>query len=274
MHDKDGQLQGERDPKNREIPHTRVEVEANCQNCHRKTSDGAFMQPIVYEHHCQGCHAITADIGRLTNTKSVGSVKVVHEKPAIVRGFLLEQIVAANASAGKENLPLLPERPVPGAEEPPLSEFYDANTAVGSQIKQIEHSLFGEEADGGCRYCHTVRAPAKSKDGTLTDWTVVPPKIPDVWLPHAHFNHESHRFLSCLACHTGVAKAEGEMSAGDAPVTALSDSVSDVNISNISACYGCHAQSAEGRTQTTLKPHDTGPVPTRCIDCHTYHGRK
>lgn len=267
--DNDGLLVGQRDPKTREIPHTQELVEANCLNCHKKAPDGKTMLPIVYEQHCQGCHPLAVDLSAVTHAPPAGSVKLIHERPDILRGYLLNQVTAPRADAQPKDPPN--GRPVPGPEALPLADFLDTTNEITSQIRQIEHTLFGKEADGGCRYCHTVKPPAP-KDGLLGEWSILPPNIPDVWLPHSRFSHESHRFLNCLTCHDTIGRAEGD---GDkAAVTALSDSVSDVNIPKVEACFGCHAQSAAGRQATSLHAKDTGPVPTRCIDCHNFHSRK
>ena len=130
-----------------------------------------------------------------------------------------------------------------------------------------------ERAKGGCRFCHEVETPNPQPAAVLADWKILPPNIPSRWFAHGEFHHDSHRLLSCLACHAGVDK---------------STNTGDVLIPNIDVCRACHsARPAEWAEKLPAKAAETGPrhtepldellrnvnrgARTSCIECHVYH---
>ena len=109
------------------------------------------------------------------------------------------------------------------------------------------HTLFGHEAKGGCRYCHAIDQPG-------ADWKVVSPEIPDRWMSHSRFRHDSHRLMKCGDCHGAVA---------------VSRQTSDILMPSIAVCRDCHA----ARPAAKQFPRATVGARSDCVECHVYHGR-
>jgi len=274
---------------------TATNVQANCQLCHAPDAQGRYLQPINYEQHCQNCHNLKVNLPVILNDASLPRQTILpHEKPEIVRGFLVNLISALPRRTAKP--PDDPERPIPGSNLLPLADYNEAEVnQLTSRMRNVEHMIFGQEAKAGCAYCHTVQKPgavppatlklggAKSIAPTLNEWVVEPPNIPDRWLPGSRFRHISHFFMSCIDCHDGIAKfaepvadAQGKFPA-ELLVVADSYCTADINLPKIESCFACHAQSASSRSVSTVglgKVHTTGAVGTKCVDCHVYHARK
>ena len=81
-------------------------IQLDCAACHQPAgSDGALMQPIVYERHCQACHPLTIDRG----------VTVRHrvqpgELEQVVRGYYTAQFLKGNLAIDPGFL----KQPLPG----------------------------------------------------------------------------------------------------------------------------------------------------------------
>ncbi|MDZ4780199.1 MAG: cytochrome c3 family protein, partial [Planctomycetia bacterium] len=110
---------------------------------------------------------------------------------------------------------------------------------VNQRLVSAEHVVFGKEAKGGCRFCHTL----EERDSGLS---VTPTAIPDRWQTHARFNHASHRLLDCGACHD---RATG------------STATAEILLPGIAICRECHGASAS----------KSGQAGDRCVECHDYH---
>jgi hypothetical protein len=92
-----------------------------------------------------------------------------------------------------------------------------------------------------CKRCHA----STEHEGTGLPQSVkaiVPPR----WLPRSEFDHEAHRMLACLSCHTQIPN---------------SHKTSDINIPSIALCRQCHKQG--GSSQLAAEG--------RCFECHSYH---
>ena len=66
------------------------------------------------------------------------------------------------------------------------------------------------------------------------------------WLPRSEFDHEAHRMLACLSCHTQIPNSR---------------KTADINIPSIALCRQCHKQG--GASQLAAEG--------RCFECHSYH---
>jgi hypothetical protein len=105
---------------------------------------------------------------------------------------------------------------------------------VNQQLEEADRVVF--QGAGGCRYCHTI---VSSESG----WQVTNPSIPNRWLRHSRFHHDSHRMLSCTECHTATTSTQ----------------TSDVLIPRIESCRRCHGPKNGARSD--------------CVECHQYHDK-
>lgn len=234
----------------------------DCDSCHQFDASGRYMLPIRYEQHCAKCHPLLFD-----NVNHSGQ-SVPHGPPSIVRGFLTERytLAALKRPAGQPDKPetaLNPGIPYRGLLTEESAQEVDRSVlAAEKHVLRHMHTLFGWEAQGGCRYCHTVVAAKDDK----TNWAIVPPEIPDRWYPHSRFRHSSHRMLDCNSCHRDFSQsAEGTH-------VAKSEKTADVLMPPIGICLNCHtSQPVAGNFLSSAKSF-TG-ARTNCVECHTYHKR-
>ncbi len=234
-----------------------TDLSKSCQTCHQPDADRAYMRPIRYEKHCASCHPLLFD-----NQQFPGK-SVPHESPNVVRGYLTE-LYTLKALQQTKQPPAQPSdqqatrRQIPGRHNrdllnPAQAEWLQARVTQAEQsVQQHAHTMFGYEARGGCRYCHSVE---ESPDDN--DWKIVPPRIPDRWLPHSRFRHDSHRLLTCVACHQNAGKSK---------------STGDVLMPSIQVCRKCHSstphQSAAAASGRVVSAR------TDCVECHNYHKRE
>jgi hypothetical protein len=237
----------------------------NCSACHQLDAERRYMQPIKYEQHCQACHPLLFD-----NLRFPGK-SVPHGRPDLVRGFLTEQyanlVLGAGAPAEVQPLKQPPRRPKPGERVESSPATSPAPTAVpipssdyGDHVRQLVaeaerialdsvQPILGQNTRGGCRYCHVVNEVPGNPP-----WEVVRPNIPSRWLPHSVFNHDSHRFLKCDDCHSGVEK---------------SSSTGDVLLPSIRVCLKCHSSDPADRDPSLRH----AGARSNCVECHVYHHR-
>ena len=197
----------------------------------RRSRRDAYMAPIVYAKQCAGCH-----IKDLQFDKRFDEL-APHDKPEVVQAFLLQKYsdyFASHPGAGLE--PVARERLVRGKLSLSLPVSQASNEWIKMNVMLADRLLFNK----GCRLCHTMI----EGDGGLPK--VAKSSIPLRWLPHADFGHNSHRMLSCVACHSR---------APDSHETA------DILLPGIASCRTCH----QG-----LGPQQDA-ADGRCSECHTYH---
>ncbi len=231
-----------------------------CAACHQPDAARRFMQPISYARHCAGCHPLNVGVvGRFADERARAAaeafarVPAPHQEPAVVRAVLRERFlrfIQDNPVVLDPKQPTGPPRPLPGKGPRPVREgewlwvkgqLAEAERLlfVARQLPNAERVLFG--AGGGCGHCHVPAEPARSPDGLpryrATD-------LPRRWFPHSSFRHESHRLLTCLACHGRAT---------------TSQATRDVLMPAIASCRQCHSPA--------------GGVRAGCADCHTYHDR-
>jgi hypothetical protein len=171
-----------------------------------------------------------------------------HRPPREVRAALLSRLLAlitpqsapAPAEGGEDlQAPLGPRSEWPGRQPWQMSgkERSEAGRLafVVRQMPHVEDLLF--DKPGGCGYCHGQ--PTRGPDG-LPEFAK--PDVPNRWLPHARFGHESHRMLKCEECHEGARQ---------------SSQTSDVLIPDMQKCAECHNHRVGARSD--------------CVECHGYH---
>ncbi|MCA8995600.1 MAG: hypothetical protein KDA80_01385 [Planctomycetaceae bacterium] len=257
-----------------ELPNAKRETQAlQCQSCHQLDESGAYFKPIKFDSHCAECHQL--------GFRETGPLP--HESPEILRGILLDRL----ASTKDGLLPI--ERDTLGGptktsgSTEALPETSAGLTSALSQLEVWETKLFGDMESvsfGGiprpealletsCRKCHITQ---QDEQGARVPWKVVPPRIPDRWLPHGRFRHDSHAALRCDACHsqsgTKLSRdhredfypANPEAFANSTSIY-TSHSASDILLPGIGICQECHRQSSASG----------GGASDRCIECHQYH---
>ena len=231
----------------------------DCIKCHQWDQAGRYMKPINYEKHCSECHPLAIQLAGDFNDPKLRELAVQfnkqpapHEAPEKVRGLLRDRLLSFiqnNPIVGKEadNLRRLPKprRSLPATD-------MEWNWAK-NQLREMELRLFAEgqlentqkvlfHNAGGCRFCHNEesRTPAKVGDPGPTPKYELP-NLPDRWLTHAKFSHQSHRMLNCKECHDAEP----------------SKKTSDVILPKIDNCKQCHNPSVGAFNS--------------CMECHTYH---
>jgi hypothetical protein len=204
----------------------------SCPSCHEAIADGTVMQPIAYDKHCQRCHELTLD-GRLAG------VRVPHGSPdraleviraELVRSYVDPAMFPAAASPDGGGDGAAPEMPSP--------------ERVAAESLDLEQGLYA--GGKGCQRCHDVLAAAARAGRSL--FAVVPPRIPQQWMPASTFSHGAHRTTPCEDCHVAAER---------------STTASDVLVPGIARCRECHAD-----------PGVSGKVESPCLGCHRYHRTK
>jgi hypothetical protein len=257
------------------------------------------MKPINFEMHCKKCHPLTFDVDKFvdaTNPKTGETQKVAvtvpHEVPAQVRGYLskvytLDTLNEKPDAPPSESELALAElrRGFPGRDFE-ASFTVEAARKILNQISEDEKTLYPLEfikneiargkaqevlfkENGACALCHDVKKHETKTDKHSEPWEIVPPEIPDRWLKHSRFRHDSHRMLSCVECHfdmkSGIDPETGE------PVRRIYESTStgDVIMPHKQLCVECH------RTEPGGQATESGSLilgaRVDCVECHGYH---
>jgi hypothetical protein len=201
-----------------------------CNACHEPDRASGYMLPVTYEQHCASCHGNQLHFDQTLFPDQ----SAPHGDAAAVRGALRELY----ADCLPEDLKQSPEPVLPTMSVPPQGAAW-----ISDRMDGASRILF-EQRGAGCRYCHL--------DVNLVDkqWQVAPARIPDRWLTHSAFRHDSHRMLTCTACHKDVDK---------------SDRTSDVLLPGIATCRSCHEQPGLFRLTSA------GRARAECAECHVYH---
>jgi hypothetical protein len=254
-----------------------------CEFCHKEDAAGRYMLPIVYETHCAECHPLEVADGLVVPHERPEIVRGIllarlgargpaapapgaqREAPATAppaeepesggrrrrggTGASLRELLELVQLRWDRGVQLAQRRRGGATEEAP-AETKEAETSPPAAqkaaapagpaglaaVSAAEKELFTGRQ--GCRYCHTV------DEGEQGLPRIVPPKIPNRWLPQSAFDHRAHRALTCVACHDGTPK---------------SLETTDVLMPRIGSCRECH----RGR----------GGARSGCVECHLYHDR-
>jgi len=201
---------------------------------------GAYMTAIKYVNQCAACHVLQFD--RIIHSPAP------HDKPDIVHAFITKQYtdyIAQHPEAVRQpvleiddGMPagltesfLRPTRNEPSPVANSASEWVQLRTA------EAERLLWNKN----CKMCHI----STQHDGPGLPQSVKA-VIPTRWLPRSEFDHESHRMLTCVACHSTIP---------------TSRKTADTNLPGITLCRQCHKQA--GPAQQAAEG--------RCFECHSYH---
>ncbi len=253
-------------------------VQLECASCHESSaaesprstsprsprtgeprSPGAYMLPIVYEHHCAACHTLHFD------AKLPGR-QARHGIPARELLADLEQHYTSEAVKADPDLlrQFVPPRPIPGQPESPENPVM--KEAVEDRVLSAMKILFGAALDEnvrlqaklpagrrGCVECHVLKPTSGPIAGaaSLRTLEIEPPLMTPVWQESASFNHTTHRALGCTECHPGAITSQQN---GDRPM-----------LPGIARCSVCHVPAGD----LFADPH--GAAKATCTECHRYH---
>jgi predicted CXXCH cytochrome family protein len=164
--------------------------------------------------------------------------RLPHAEPPLVSAYILRAF-AADATwrrlSFEERRRLLVTDPVRGPGRLSQRELREANQAEGYAFGVL------------CVQCHEL-----SRDRPVP--RVAPVRTGRDWLPYGFFPHDRHRVdLACEDCH----RAAG------------SHDTADLLLPEIDTCRRCHGDGIDGANEATAAAER---VPSRCTDCHDYHG--
>ena len=183
----------------------------------------------------------------------------------------LETVALRDAFKGD---PALLDQPPAVPPLPSIRESDPASRPVGGLVdERLARSRTFARAT--CEKCHATTEVALPADTSLlpalaggadSGWFAVePPRVPDVWLTKARFNHQPHRSFDCRECHAVAYPGADTVAAGIAGRPLDNERVM---IAGLESCTSCHAPA--GRDPTS--GHPTGGVRHDCVECHGYHG--
>jgi hypothetical protein len=211
------------------VPQPRPSVGGmNAELKHERSQD--YMVPILYVNQCAGCHVKDLQFDKRFDQAAP------HDKPEVVQAFLVQKYNDYFAShPGALSEAVAPERILPGTMKLPLPVPHTRQEWIDQQVMLGDRLLF----DKGCKLCHVMiegsPLPTVAKSSILARWFL-----------HAEFSHDSHRLLTCTACHDR---------------TPESRQTADILLPRIVSCRSCH--------------EDRGPrhdaASGRCSECHSYH---
>lgn len=249
----------------------------SCADCHELDDKGEYFRPIHYERHCAECHELSF-VKQLSEAGLAGAspTPLPHEKPEIIRGTLRDRLTAYI-----NNHPELLEK---GSEDPaaqnplphkqPAGQKFAAKEKaewVEAHLAQIEGIVQGTDAgakmreiQNGCVKCHKTKSIDNPQG---VNWEVLPPSIPDRWLPHSRFRHDRHDMLECYDCHH-VRPPENPGASdyrSDPGSIFQSTKAEHILMPSIETCRSCHGSPVETPLPGRVKAKDG------CTECHNYH---
>jgi hypothetical protein len=225
-------------------------VNLTCGSCHIPDALGRAMQPIDMEKSCVSCHPLGFD-------DRLPTQEVPHGSPDVVFNFLYAEYAKLFlADKGSRAAQVVSQRFKPGqtaaATAQVLSEAGYSRVDVEREARKAEDLLFTRTA---CVLCHDVAKKDPSSSGVVgvddqtgvlvSQYKVLNPEIPNLWMPAAVFSHSAHGEVACESCHEG---------------TRQSSKTTDVLMPKIEGCRECH-----------LDPGTMGKVRSDCVMCHSYH---
>ena len=201
---------------------------------------GAYMTTIKYVNQCAACHVLQFD--------RIIAQPAPHDKPDAVDAFISRKYadyIAQHPDALRLPVFAIDDGMPPGLTESilrptrtePLTLASSPSDWVRQRTAEAERLLWNKN----CTLCHA----STQHDGPGLPQSVKA-IIPARWLPRAEFDHEAHRMLTCVACHSTIPNSR---------------KTADVNLPGIALCRQCHKQA--GAAQQAAEG--------RCFECHSYH---
>ena len=224
-------------------------VQLDCASCHaldlQGSQAGAYMLPVDYERHCKACHPL--------DVPGSPGLTVRHGlKQSEIKDQLYGHLAADREKDAGPAKTLSPNQPIPG-KSPGNNLAQSLPLELQQQADEWQQGLYNQR----CLYCHTDAPPPQNQQQWTPPADIATPRIPQIWLEHARFDHSAHRSMNCKECH---ADAFPDSASGRPP---LDDS--KVMIPDMTNCVQCHAPG-----NATLGAG--GGARSDCIECHRYHG--
>ena len=205
---------------------------------HARTGD--YMAPILYVNQCAGCHVKDLQFDRRFDQAAP------HDKPEVVQKYLLQKYSDYFASHPRAlSEAVAPELILRGNMRLPLPVPHTRQEWIDQQVMLADRVLF----DKGCKLCHVMEGEMmedNAVEGKASLPAIAKSSIPTRWFLHAEFDHNSHRFLTCTACHDR---------------TPESRQTADILLPGIATCRSCHEDGGERQDAAN----------GRCSECHSYH---
>jgi hypothetical protein len=154
--------------------------------------------------------------------------------PDAPRGARLGQRAPVQ-DAPAEEAPADAPRGRPGRRAEPEGSPAPTESWTVTQVRNAESLVFTQR----CEFCHALVPQPEALPA------VAPTAIPARWMPHARFDHGSHRPLACAECHRAAESTE----------------TTDVLLPSIKTCVQCH----RGASSPTAR--------SGCVECHVYHDK-
>ena len=201
---------------------------------------GAAMLPIVYENQCRACHPLKFDDEK-------NAVLPHRLQPPQVHQWL-EDFYTAEYLKGNTKLfeQFVSVRPLPG--KLPEKETKEALKFVQDKVDAANRYVWSKST---CLECH-------ERDEKADADRIAPTNVPDLWYPHAIFDHTAHRAVDCQQCHAPVA-AEGQ-SGDEASFTQMG-----MTLPPVATCQQCHAPRAAQVMRRRAAPALIAPSATGII---------
>jgi Cytochrome c7 and related cytochrome c len=201
---------------------------------------GAYMTTIKYVNQCAACHTLQFD--------RIIPEPAPHDKPEIVHAFITKKYtdyIAQHPEALR--LPVLAiddgttTGPTESALRPTRTEPLTIANSPADWIEQRTAAAENLLWNKNCKRCHA----STKHDGPGLPQSVQA-FIPARWFPRAEFDHQAHRMLTCVACHSTIPNSR---------------KTSDTNLPGIALCRQCHKQAGASHQA----------AEGRCFECHSYH---
>jgi hypothetical protein len=198
------------------------------------------MTTIRYVNQCAACHVLQFD--------RIIPEPAPHDKPDVVDAFISKKYadyIAQHPDALRQPVLAIDDGMPPGFTESilrptrtePLTLASSPSDWVQQRTAEAERLLWNKN----CKLCH---ASTQHEGPGLPQ--SVKAIIPARWLPRAEFDHEAHRMLTCVACHSTIPNSR---------------KTADTNLPGIALCRQCHKQAGAARQA----------AEGRCFECHSYH---
>jgi hypothetical protein len=205
-----------------------------------ESGGGAYMTSIKYVNQCAACHVLQFD--RLIPDPAP------HDKPEIVHAYIVKKYsdyIAEHPGAIKLRVGEIDDGTPVGFTEsvlrPTRTELSPLASSASDWVRQRTAAAENLLWNRNCKVCHLSTehdAPGLPQS--------VKAVIPTRWMPHAEFDHQAHRMLTCVACHAGIPNSRKS---------------ADVNLPGIELCRPCHKEAGPAKQA----------AQGNCYECHSYH---
>jgi hypothetical protein len=188
----------------------------------------AYMSPIAYAKHCVACHGLQFD-PRFQESAP-------HDTPKIIHAFLVQKFqryIPSHVSELRVAAPV-PERDLPQKPLPAAFRILSQQQWVDLRVAESEELLWRKT----CAQCHALSFTRQSPLPVVAN-----SNIKQRWFQHAVFDHDTHKLLKCVECHSHAPNSQD---------------TSEVLIPGIQTCQKCHRSGVNS-------------AESRCFECHTYH---